>query len=123
MPNRLIQLLVLAAALVGTGATVVAVSGLGAGSNPADTVALDAPVLLPTVVVRPEPQIPVLGEITVSPSRAERAAAGLEVADDGDALDAVAQRVRTSSRVLLPSGGFGMPYYSFGKPLQRANKE
>lgn len=125
MPNRSIQLLVLATALFGTAATVMVVSGLttGATTQPDARTALEAPVLLPTVVVRPEAEIPTLGEITVSPSRAERIAAGLEVADDEDALDAVAERVRASSRALLPGSGFGMPYYSFGKPLQRVNKE
>lgn len=126
MPNRLIQLLVLTAALLGTGATVVAVSNLGAAASSSYANApmtSEAPVTLPTVIVRPEAEIPVLGEITVSPSHAERVAAGLDVTDAEDALDVVTQRVRSSSRALLPSAGFGMPYYSFGKPLQRVNKE
>ncbi|MBO9662439.1 hypothetical protein [Dokdonella sp.] len=128
MSNRLIQLLVLAAALFGTGATVVAITGLGgASSNPVaaatPTTAPETMIVLPAVVVRPEAEIPVLGEITVSPSHAERVAAGLEVPASDDALDRVAERVRSSSRALLPGGGFAMPYYSFGKPLQHANKE
>lgn len=125
MSNRLIQLLVLAAALFGTGATVVAVTGLGgAASTPVIAAATaETMIVLPAVVVRPEAEIPVLGEITVSPSHAERVAAGLEVPAGDDALDRVAERVRSSSRALLPGGGFAMPYYSFGKPLQHANKE
>jgi hypothetical protein len=124
MPNRSIQLLALATALFGTVATVLVVSGLDArAARPDARTVLEAPVLLPTVVVRPEAEIPTLTEITVSPSRAERIAAGLEVTDDEDALETVAERVRASSRALLPGSGFGMPYYSFGKPLQRVNKE
>lgn len=126
MPNRSIQLLALATALFGTVATVTVVAGLDARTAAQPTLGattLDAPVLLPTVVVRPEADIPTLSEITVSPTRAERIAAGLPVADDEGTLDAVAERVRVSSRTLLPGSGFGMPYYSFGKPMQRANKE
>lgn len=125
MPNRPIQLLALAIALFGTAATVAVVSATDAGpSTRADAWSmLEAPVLLPTVVVRPEAEIPTLGEITVSPSRSERIAAGLEDAGGEDALDVVAERVRASSQALLPGSGFGMPYYSFGKPLQRVNKE
>ena len=127
MPNRSIQLLALATALFGTVATVTVVAGLDArtvAQPPVESsMTLDAPILLPAVVVRPEADIPTLSEITVSPTRAERVAAGLTVADDEGALDAVAERVRVSSRSLLPGSGFGMPYYSFGKPMQRANKE
>lgn len=125
MPNRPIQLLALAVVLFGTAAAVTVVAGLKAGSSarPEARSMLEEPVLLPTVVVRPEAEIPTLGEITVRPSRSERIAAGLETAETEDALDVVAERVRASSQALLPGSGFGMPYYSFGKPLQRVNKE
>lgn len=124
MPNRLTQLLMLAIALCATGASVVAFSDLGSTAPASAATTAEAPVLLPTVVVRPQAEIPVLGEITVSPSHAERVAAGLDATDeDNDALDLVTERMRASSRALLPSGGLDMPYYSFGKTLHRVNKE
>lgn len=122
MPNRLIPLLALAAALYGTGAIIVSLSSLASNR---DTVAAVAPAaepealpVLPTVVVRPEPEIPVLAMVTVRPDRSNAAS------DDAPAAAPLgALAVRASSSALLPSGGFDMPYYSFGRTLHRVNKE
>jgi len=122
MPNRLIPLLALAAALYGTGAIIVSLSSL-TGSR--DGVAAAAPAdepealpVLPAVVVRPEPEIPVLAMVTVRPDRNSTANEATPAAAPLGAL-----AVRASSTALLPSGGFDMPYYSFGRTLHRVNKE
>lgn len=122
MPARLIQLLVLAVALIGTGAFVVAVSGIHPAAAPQTSASATAEAVpvLPVVVVRPQREIPTLTAITVSPTRAERVAAGIEVADASTPETAA---IATQAAVLLPSGGFDMPYYSFGKTLHRMNKE
>ena len=121
MPARLIQLLVLAVALIGTGAFVVAVSGIHpAVPQTSASATTEAIPVLPVVVVRPQREIPTLTAITVSPTRAERVAAGIEVAEASTPETAA---IATQAAVLLPSGGFDMPYYSFGKTLHRMNKE
>lgn len=122
MPNRLIPLLALAASLYGTGAIIVSLFPLtdvdhvaAIAAAPAEPEALP---VLPTVVVRPEPEIPVLAMVTVRPERSSAVNAELS-----NPVPAGALAVRASSTALLPSGGFDMPYYSFGRTLHRVNKE
>ncbi len=124
MPARLIQLLALAAGLYGTGAMIVllapSVESRQALAATMEAPAVDAPPVLPTVVVRPEPEIPTLATVTVRPD--DDGAAAPAATDVGnDALDILA--AHASSAVGLPGGGFNMPYYSFGRPLHRANRE
>ncbi|GEM_PF-1231593 len=127
MSNRPTRILALAAALSTTTLAVAALTGFGsaAPSRSHAAPAEDArAVLLPTVVVRPEPQIPLLGEVTVRPSRAERIAAGLTVdAQEEGLLDRATGSSSGSHALLRGGGGLAMPYYSFGKPLPRANEE
>jgi hypothetical protein len=120
MPARLIQLLAFAAALYGTGAMIVMLSHFdGNGAARVATTAaatVESIPTLPTVIVRPEPEIPVLAAITVVPDRNELAAAGVR----SHSLGVLAAH---ASAALAPSGGFDMPYYSFGRTLNRVNKE
>jgi hypothetical protein len=127
LPRRGAFQLLLAVALVGSG---VAVASFSRGIVESDAHATAAPsasgspilpaVLLPTVVVRPEPEIPTLATVTVRSG------------------DVGVQNERTAMRVarLLPvhavtsfasagsaGSGFGMPYYSFGKPLHHGTEE
>jgi len=126
MPNRLIPLLALAAALYGTGAIIVSLSPLTAADQSAvaatPPAAPEALPVLPTVVVRPDPEIPVLAMVTVRPERAH--AINAEMSNwvpTGAPVGALA--IRAASTTVLPSGGFDMPYYSFGRTLRRVNKE
>lgn len=131
MPHRLIQLLLLAASLYGTGAAIVAFTG-GASAEPrhaavASIAALPAPtaistVQLQTITVRPETRIPTLGTITVRPSRADLAEIAPTASDD-DATDVGVRSLPTLAVSTLQGGAFGMPYYSFGKSLHHASKE
>jgi len=122
MPNRLIPLLALAAALYGTGAIIVSLSSLTGHRDAAVTAApaagQEALPVLPAVIVRPEPEIPVLAMVTVRP---DRSSAASDEAPAAAPLGALA--VHASSSALLPSGGFDMPYYSFGRTLHRVSKE
>lgn len=127
LPRRGTYRLLLAVALVGSG---LAVASFSRGIVEADAAATAATasvpaailpaVVLPTVVVRPEPEIPTLATVTVRSG------------------DGVAQNERSTLRVarLLPvhavtsfasagsaGSGFGMPYYSFGKPLHHGTEE
>jgi hypothetical protein len=129
LPRRGAYQLLLAVALAGTGVALASFSrgGVEAGahataaSNTSEPAQAILPtVLLPTVVVRPEPEIPTLATVTVR-------------SGDGDTRNA-----RTPIRAvhLLPvhavtsfasagsaGSGFGMPYYSFGKPLHHGTEE
>jgi len=122
MPNRLIPLLALAVALYGTGAIIVSLSPLtdtsisAAVATPA--AAPEALPVLPTVIVHPEPEIPVLAMVTVRPERGSTISAAAS-----NPAPVAAFAVHATSAVVLPSGGFDMPYYSFGRTLHRANKE
>jgi hypothetical protein len=129
VPNRLIHLMLLAAALSTGGAAIVALSN-GAlrpqsvaihSAAPANVVMTTT--LLPTVVVRPEAEVPTLATVTVRPSRADWASATAEQdeAPLGN-LVAVARRTRAVS-VGIGGAGFDMPYYSFGRTLRHASKE
>lgn len=123
MPNRLIPLLALAAALYVTGAVIVSLSALtGASALPTAAAltpaAQDTPTLLPAVIVRPELEIPVLAMVTVRP---DRSVSSSSVAPKAVPMGVLA--ARASSAAVLPSGGFDMPYYSFGRTLRRVNKE
>jgi hypothetical protein len=129
LPHRGACQLLLAVVLAGTGVALASFSHgrVEAGAHATAASSASAPaqtilptVLLPTVVVRPEPEIPTLATVTV-------------LSGDGDT-----QNVRTPLRAarLLPvhavtsfastgsaGSGFGMPYYSFGKPLHRGTEE
>ena len=119
---RFRQLLALAVSLAVTGAAV-AVLSHGTSARPIAAVGrLDtgpAPMLLPAVVVKPEPSIAVLATITV---RADRVWPSAEPAGDvprGDAAAAHGVAMAAASS----GGGVDMPYYSFGRSLHRASKE
>jgi len=128
LPRRGAYQLLLAAALVGSGLAVATFSHgvakadaqANVGSGSSGPAALLPIVMLPTVVVRPEPEIPTLATVTVRSG------------DDST------QNERPTLRVarLLPvhavtsfasagsaGSGFGMPYYSFGKPLHHGTEE
>jgi len=128
LPRRRSYQLLLAVALVGAGAAITSLShGVAdAGARPlAATASTPASggveseiVVLPTVVVRPDPEIPTLATVTVR-------------ASDGGASKRPPLRARllpvhavTSFASAGSAGsGFGMPYYSFGKPLRRGTEE
>ena len=113
MPKRLISLLALAVALCASGAAVVLLTPAAQAPAAASAVPASAPVELPTVVVRPEPEIPTLAQVTVRPDDA--------IFDAGAPV-----RVRAAARVrasTVGTGGFDMPYYSFGKSLRHSSKE
>ena len=123
MPTRLIQLLLLAAALYASGAAVVALSTGNANHARTSAQAVTAPAfplesastLLPTVVVRPDPEVPTLATVTVRPDRA-----GLS----GENFVAVpVPATRKAAVVSFAGGGFDMPYYSFGRTLRHVSKE
>jgi hypothetical protein len=129
LPRRGAYQLVLAVALAGTGVAVASFSRGGVEAN-AHANATSSPsgpaqailptVLLPTVVVRPEPEIPTLATVTVR-------------SGDGGPQN---ERAPIRATRLLPvhavtsfasagsaGSGFGMPYYSFGKPLHHGTEE
>ena len=126
MTDRLFQSLLLATALSGTVALVLALSSAKVGAD-APTVAhpvADAamvtqqPLLLPTVVVRPDTApIPMLATVTV---RASLPAAHGHAPEEYPFLGSV---VATPVSYPMPSAAFDMPYYSFGRTLRRVNKE
>ena len=132
MRNRLARTLGLAVALVTTGAAVFAFSHGVSVTRPHATaqVAPAAPrphdsttaTLLPVVVVRTQLPIPTLPTVTVRLSRAEAIAYDAPRAGDYS-LGAVARGGSAAALGATPSGGFDMPYYSFGKSLRHANKE
>jgi len=128
LPRRGAYQLLLAVALVGSGIGIASFSHGIVEAGAHATAAQAAPgsaailptVLLPTVVVRPEPEIPTLATVTVRSG------------------DGGTPNERSTLRVvrLLPvhavtsfasagsaGSGFGMPYYSFGKPLHHGTEE
>ncbi len=127
MPNRLFPFLLLATTIAATGALVVALSpsrplagqaaATAALSGTADAAPAHAaaPILLPTIVVRPEAPIPTLATVTV---RADKPRSTTRVTDDPSA-----ELAGSPGLSLLPSAAFDMPYYSFGRSMRRANKE
>ena len=132
MPNRLIQLLLLAVSLAGTGTIVATLShGVAAGRQavaastaviPSATPSAVSTAVLPVVTVRAEPPIPTLGTVTVRPNRDELGMADALHSDDY-AVDKVEPAPRISSSGSLQSAAFDMPYYSFGKTLRHVSKE
>ena len=124
LPPRGVQLLSFALALLATGAAIVlAAGGVAPARSAAPTAtrveAAAAIPVLPTVVVYPEPEIPTLATVTV-------------LADDAAGPSARAgRRARTQPVHAVTSfasagsagTGFGMPYYSFGKPLHSGTEE
>lgn len=116
MTNRLIPALAFPTALAVTG-LIFAVLSHGSADHRTAAAAPDAIPVLPLVVVRPEPEIPVLASLTVRPTRAELEAAGVvRRGDDSAERDVLV-------RELLTGGGLDMPYYSFGKAQHRVSKE
>jgi hypothetical protein len=125
MTDRLFQSLLLATALSGTAALVLALSSVKVGGDvrtAASPVAHPAaitqkPWLLPTVDVRPDPApIPTLATVTVR--------ATLPVTDERAEQDLLlTSAASTPALYPLPSAAFDMPYYSFGRTLRRVNKE
>ena len=126
MTDRLFQSLLLATALSGTAALVLALSSARVGTDAATvadpvadaTVVTQQPALLPTVVVRPDPApIPMLATVTV---RAALPAVHGHTPEEDAFLGSV---VATPVSYPMPSAAFDMPYYSFGRTLRRVNKE
>ena len=122
LPRRGAHLLALAFALALTGTTIAYLShGLAPDAPVAATSAEAdaAPVLLPTVVVHAEPEIPTLATVTVR--------AGDAVAYGADRPPAPPRFMPVHAVTSFASGsagtGFGMPYYSFGKPLRHGTEE
>ena len=130
MTDRLLQRLLLATAISGTTALVVALSSAGSSVVPrtgpsvatATTPVAIAhePIMLPTVVVRPEAVVPTLATVTVRASIADRVAADLAAEDAAGLLTSAGGGLALYP---LPSAAFDMPYYSFGRTLRRVNKE
>lgn len=123
MSNRLVHIALLAVAVSATGSTLAALShGLPARHAATDAAAALQVILLPTVVVHPEPSIPTLGTITVLPDRSDRVSSSAGHADDYSLGEAI-RDAGTSAVGSLPSASLDMPYYSFGRTLRRAAKE
>lgn len=119
LPRRAIPLLALALALGLTGTTITFLSHAFA-SDVAGAAAEAAPVLLPTVVVHPEPEIPTLATVTVRVGDGSPGGGALLPAVPRFApVHAVTSFASTGSA----GTGFGMPYYSFGKPLRHGTEE
>jgi hypothetical protein len=122
LPRRGVHLLALAFALVLTGTTIAFLShGLTTDAPPAASAEPeDAPVLLPTVVVHAEPEIPTLATITVRAGDANPVAARTSA----PATRFLPVHAVTSFASAGSAGaGFGMPYYSFGKPLRHGTED
>lgn len=123
LPRHGARLLVLAFALAATGASIAFLSHGLAADTPATATAPaarveSAPIVLPTVVVHAEPEIPTLATVTVR--------AGDAASADRPALTPRFEPVHaiTSFASAGSAGaGFGMPYYSFGKPLRHGTEE
>lgn len=129
LPRRGAHQLLLAVALVSSGIAVVSLSrgvvesgahATAASSALAPAQAILPTVLLPTVVVRPEPEIPTLATVTVRSgdggSQNERTLMGAARLLPVHAVTSFASTGSAGS-------GFGMPYYSFGKPLHHGSEE
>lgn len=122
LPRRGVHLLSLAFALALTGTTIAYLSHGLAADEPAAAAAVEAeaaPVLLPTVVVHPEPEIPTLATVTV---RAGDAATGNMDRTPAPRFAPV-HAVTSFASAGSAGAGFGMPYYSFGKPLRHGTEE
>jgi hypothetical protein len=123
MSLRNISLVTLMAGFCATALGVGYIAGKSAPTRP-DTVAIsaatpaDAIPTLPTIRVSASAPIPVLPEITVRASVAERIAAA---APTDDAAIVIAD-IRGGG-ASLPHVHLDMPYYSFGKVLPRISKE
>ena len=77
-------------------------------------------VLLPTVVVRPEPEIPTLATVTV---RSGDGGSPEERTPKGAARLLPVHAVTSFASTGSAGSGFGMPYYSCGKPLHHGSEE
>jgi hypothetical protein len=130
MPNRLFQLLLLAAALTGTGSLLVLLAHAHAlqptvATQPASAAGRTVPAgvgvptgVLPVVAVRASLPIPTLGTVTVHARRAGTASGNARRSSDRSAGTIIA-----SGGGSLQSAVFDMPYYSFGKTLRHVSKE
>jgi multisubunit Na+/H+ antiporter MnhC subunit len=127
LPRRGACQLLLAIALVGTGVAVASFSrGVAEANGPAATAssasepaqAILPIVVLPTIVVHSEPEIPTLATVTVRSGEGrtnERPPIRARLLP----VHAVTSFASTGSA----GSGFGMPYYSFGKPLHHGTEE
>jgi hypothetical protein len=130
LPRRGTYQLLLALALVGAGIGVATLSrgvveagshaALASSASPAEPSAQEIlpTVTLPTVVVRSEPEIPTLATVTVrsgESSASERTPIRARLLP----VHAITSFASTGSA----GSGFGMPYYSFGKPLHHGTEE
>lgn len=136
LPPRVNRLLLLAIALLGTGATIVAVSpgttAIAARANAQIAVSAPvvapltkidtAPTLLPTVIVTPDREMTTLATITVRPDHPPTAATPTRADDFALDANSDAQDLRASTSPTT-GGGFAMPYYSFSRSPRHANKE
>jgi len=118
MTSRFLTLFLLAIALGASGTSIVLLSpGVGhvsaASVSPvAPTPAAPAPRRLATVVVRQAPVIPTLATVIVRPARPMPVPVSALAAPAGSLV-----------ATALPGGAFGMPYYSFGKPMRHLSKD
>ncbi|TCO41842.1 hypothetical protein [Dokdonella fugitiva] len=124
LPRRGIQLLCLAFALAMTGTAIAylsggAAAGAGTADAPGQADAQATPVLLPTVVVRAEPEIPTLATITVRAADSNPDTPRAPAKPRFLPVHAVTSFASAGSA----GAGFGMPYYSFGKPLRHGTEE
>ncbi|MEO7062836.1 MAG: hypothetical protein ABI082_03550 [Dokdonella sp.] len=131
LPSRVKQLLLLAVALLATGATIVAFAPRANTARSAVSVPVAVPLpitgspptLLPTVLVTPDPEITTLATITVRPEPALPASTNSDSVSNfaPDANDAARN---PHARSASASGGtYAMPYYSFSRSPRHANKE
>jgi hypothetical protein len=122
MTSRFLTLFLLAIALGASGTSIVllspGVSHVSAASTaPALSMpAASAPTRLATVVVHRTPAIPMLATVTVRPARSMP----LPVPVPASVLATPAGGLVATA---LPGGAFGMPYYSFGKPMRHLSKD
>jgi hypothetical protein len=124
LPRRVVHLLLLAVALAGTGTTIAALSnGTSDPARPVASAPADAAAttLLPTVLVYAEPEIPTLATITVRTG--DIGSAVLERKSSAVHARFLPVHAVTSFASGSAGTGFGMPYYSFGKPLRHGTEE
>jgi len=111
--NILTRSLLLAVAVSVTSATLYALGGTSPTLPVASAkrTAAEA-ILLPTIVVTPEEEPILLATVTV------RAGGPADTGHRGDAIIGAVDYGGATA-----TSGPGMPYYSFGRPLPRANRE
>lgn len=122
LPARVLRNFSLAVAVVGTCATIAALTlPPPADAAIAATPTLENTVTLPTVVVRPEPVT--LATVTVRGSDALRGDHDDTAPMLTRAHAAGLRAVGTLAHGSASSSGLAMPYYSFAKPMRVSNEE